>query len=40
MRTGINGGESVVAAEWLDDEVQSYLKERKTKNKIWREARI
>ena len=37
MRTCMNGGERVVAAEWVNDEVQSYLKERK--NKIWREAR-
>ena len=39
MGTGINEGERILAAEWVDDEVQAYLKERKTKNKMWWKAR-
>ena len=37
----INGGEKVVlvAAEWVDDVVQSYLTGRKRINKKWRVAR-
>ena len=28
MRTGINDGKQIVAAEWVEDEVQAYLKEK------------
>merc|ERR1711874_299422 len=38
-RKGINGEERVVVAEWVDNEVRSYLNKRKIKNKTWREAR-
>merc|ERR1711874_386780 len=39
MRTGINNREQIVAAEWVHDEMQAYVKERKTRNKTWRKAR-
>ena len=37
MRIGSDGKEKIVAAEWVDDEVQTSLKERNRKK--WRVAR-
>ena len=39
MKIGTNNGKQIVAAEWVDQEVQSHLKDRKAKNKKWRKAR-
>ena len=39
MKMGLNNEEPIVAAEWVDEEIQSYLKERRKKSKIWRKAR-
>ena len=39
MKVGRSGNKLVVSAEWVDEEVQFYLKERKDKNKEWRQAR-
>ena len=39
MKVGRIGNKLVVAAEWVDEEVQFYIKERKYKNKDWRQAR-
>ena len=39
MRVGSDNNGPVVVAEWVDEEIQASLKERKRNNKKWRRAR-
>jgi len=39
MKVGKRGIKLVVAAEWVDEEVQFYIKDRKDNNKDWRQTR-
>ena len=39
MKIGLKNNEHIVAAEWVDEEVQSNLKKRRKLNKIWRTVR-
>jgi len=39
MKIGLKNNEHIVAADWVDEEVQYYLSKRRKLNKIWRTAR-
>ena len=39
MKMGLNNEEPIVAEEQVDEELQSSLKERRKKSKIWRKVR-
>ena len=39
MKIGIKNNDHIVAAEWVDDEVQSHLEERRKRSRKWRIAK-